>query len=204
MGASLAIPVQHGRVSRKTALIAALPAAVVGVVLAAWFSGASTETLLVDPGVGVRWGLPLAETGLQLAQALAIGAFLLLATAIPPASRAWMKTLQIGAISAGVWTALAIAKLVLTYARTSGSDMASPSFGDELWDFMIRIDLGRALAIQVVVVAIMTLVAVMVQRPSQAGWPIVLGIIAIIPQAITGHASGTEGHHTAEIGRAHV
>src|SRR5690625_6162927 len=43
----------------------------------------------------------------------------------------------------------------------------------------------------------MTVVAVVVQRPSQAGWPILLGIIAIIPQAITGHASGTEGHHTA-------
>src|SRR5690625_131689 len=197
MGETLATPLHAGRVSRQSALIAALPAAIVGAVLAAWFSGASTETLLVDPGVSVRWGLPLVETGLQLAQALAIGAFLLLATAIPPASRAWMKTLQIGAISAGVWTALAIAKLVLTYARTSGSDMASPSFGDELWDFMIRIDLGRALAIQVVVVAIMTLVAVMVQRPTQAGWPILLAVIALIPQAITGHASGTEGHHTA-------
>src|SRR5690625_8004707 len=99
-----------------------------------------------------------------------------------------MRTLQIGAISSGLWTALAIVQLVLTYARTSGSEMTSPSFGDELWDFMIRIDLGRALAIQVVVVAIMTVVAVVVQRPSQAGWPILLGIIAIIPQAITGRS----------------
>src|SRR5690625_1042969 len=197
MGETLATPVHVGRVSRQTALITAIPAAIVGVVLAAWFSGASTETLLIDPGVAVRWGLPIVTTVLQLAQALAIGAFLMLATAFPPRTRAWMKTLQIGAISSGLWTALAIVQLVLTYARTSGSEMTSPSFGDELWDFMIRIDLGRALAIQVVVVAIMTVVAVVVQRPSQAGWPIVLGIIAIIPQAITGHASGTEGHHTA-------
>lgn len=197
MGESVTAAVHHGRVSRRTALIASLPAAFVGVVVAAWFSGASTETLLIDPGVAVRWGLPLAETVLQLAQAIAIGAFLVLATAIPPASRAWAKTLQIGAIAAGTWTAGAIAKLVLTYARTSGSDMASPTFGDELWDFMTRIDLGRALAIQVLVVAIMTVVAVMVQRPAQAGWPILFGVIALIPQAITGHAAGTEGHHTA-------
>lgn len=198
MGETLAASIIHsGRVSRTTALIAALPAAIVGVVLAALFSGATTDALLIDPGLAVRWGLPLVETGLQLAQALAIGAFLLLATAIPPKARAWAKTLQIGIISAGVWTALAIAKLVLTYARTSGSDMASPSFGDELWDFVTRIDLGRALAVQVIVVALMTIVAVLVQRPAQAGWPILLAIIAIIPQAITGHASGTEGHHTA-------
>src|SRR5690625_2355835 len=160
MGETLATPVNVGRVSRQSALIAAIPAAIVGVVLAAWFSGASTETLLIDPGTVVRWGLPIVTTVLQLAQALAIGAFLLLAVAIPPRTRAWIQTLQIGAICSGLWTALAIVQLVLTYARTSGSEMTSPSFGDELWDFMIRIDLGRALAIQVVVVAIMTVVAV--------------------------------------------
>src|SRR5690625_781120 len=197
MGETLATPVNVGRVSRQSALIAAIPAAIVGVVLAAWFSGASTETLLIDPGTVVRWGLPIVTTVLQLAQALAIGAFLLLAVAIPPRTRAWIQTLQIGAICSGLWTALAIVQLVLTYARTSGSEMTSPSFGDELWDFMTRIDLGRALAIQVIVVAIMTIVAVLVQQPAHAGWPILLAIIAIIPQAITGHASGTEGHHTA-------
>ncbi len=197
MGETLATPVHVGRVSRQTALITAIPAAIVGVILAAWFSGASTETLLIDPGVAVRWGLPIVTTVLQLAQALAIGAFLMLAVAIPPRTRAWLKTMQIGAFSAGLWTALAVAQLVLTYARTAGSDMTSPSFGDELWDFVTRIDLGRALAVQIIVVAIMTVVAVSVQRPTQAGWPIFLAIIAIIPQAITGHASGTEGHHTA-------
>src|SRR5690625_6353132 len=144
MGETLATPVHVGRVSRQTALITAIPAAIVGVVLAAWFSGASTETLLIDPGVAVRGGLPIVTTVLQLAQALAIGAFLMLASAFPPRTRAWMKTLQIGAISSGLWTALAIVQLVLTYARTSGSEMTSPSFGDELWDFMIRIDLGRS------------------------------------------------------------
>src|SRR5690625_2464361 len=197
MGETLATPVNVGRVSRQSALIAAIPAAIVGVVLAAWFSARSPGTLLIDPGTVVRWGLPIVTTVLQLPQALAIGAFLLLAVAIPPRTRAWIQTLQIGAICSGWWTALAIVQLVLTYARTSGSEMTSPSFGDELWDFMIRIDLGRALAIQVVVVAIMTVVAVVVQRPSQAGWPIWLGIIAVLPQPMTGHASGTEGHHTA-------
>lgn len=197
MGEILATPVHEGRVSRQTALITAIPAAIVGVVLAAWFSGASTETLLIDPGVAVRWGLPIVTTLLQLSQALAIGSFLLLAAVIPPRARAWARTLQIGAISSGLWAALATAKLVLTYARTSGSEMTSPTFGDELWDFITRIDLGRALAIQVVVVAVMTVIAVMVQRPAHAGWPIALAVIALVPQAITGHAAGTEGHHTA-------
>src|SRR5690625_7084598 len=111
----------------------------------------------------------------------------MLAVEIPLRTRAWIITMLIGAISAGLWTALAVAQLVLTYARTSGSDMSAPSFGDELWDFVTRIDLGRALAVQIVVVAIMTVVAVIVQRPTQAGWPIFLAIIAII-----------------QIGRAHV
>src|SRR5690625_7132113 len=89
MGETLATPVNVGRVSRQSALIAAIPAAIVGVVLAAWFSGASTETLLIDPGTVVRWGLPIVTPVLQLAQALAIGAFLLLAVAIPTRTRPW-------------------------------------------------------------------------------------------------------------------
>src|SRR5699024_6987193 len=91
----------------------------------------------------------------------------------------------------------ALAKLVLSYAQTSGSDMLAPSFGTELWDFMVNIDLGRALAIQVVMVAILTVVAVLAQSPTGAGWLAVISIIALIPQAIIGHAAGTEGHHTA-------
>src|SRR5690625_7742753 len=106
MGETLATPVHVGRVSRQTALITAIPAAIVGVVLAAWFSGASTETLLIDPGIAVRWGLPIVTTVLQLAQALAIGAFMMLATASPPRTRASLQTPPTGATSSVPRTAL--------------------------------------------------------------------------------------------------
>lgn len=197
MTETLATQSAVGRVSRRTALWSAIPAAFVGVVIAAWFSGAANPTLVIDPGVAVRWGLPTVSTGVQLAQALALGAFVLLAVAVPRDSRAWLPMLKIGAISSGLWTALALAKLILSYAQTSGSDMLAPTFGTELWDFMVNIDLGRALTVQVVMVALLTVVAVLAQSPTGVGWLAVISIIALIPQAIIGHAAGTEGHHTA-------
>src|SRR5699024_12808816 len=101
MTETLATQSAVGRVSRRTALWSAIPAALVGVVIAAWFSGAANPTLVIDPGVVVRWGLPTVSTGVQLGQALALGAFVLLAVAGPRGSRAWLPMLKFGGSEGG-------------------------------------------------------------------------------------------------------
>lgn len=191
-----AIP-DGGRISRRAALIAVIPASIVAVVVAMAAAGTAAPPLVADPGTLVRWGLPVVTTLLQLAQALAVGAFLLAATVVPPRSNAWIPVRQIGAIAAGAWALLSILQLVMTYSRASGTPIGGPTFGSELWIFVTTIDMGKALSVQLAFVALLTVLAVLITRPRGAGLLLAVSVAALVPQALTGHAAGTEGHETA-------
>ncbi len=68
----------------------------------------AAEQLLVDPGAGVRYGLPIAMLVLRIASSLTLGTLLFAAFALPASHPAYEKTLQIAAVAAGVWTVPAL------------------------------------------------------------------------------------------------
>ena len=190
-------------------------AAVLTVVLGVWFSGAALPALVLDPGPLVRWGLPVAETFVQVAAATTIGSLVLAVCVLPrreerasgarrPArtgpvadGTAYPRSLLVAAWAAGAWTLAAVAQLVLSYANVAGTSVTAPSFGDELWLYVTQISLGRTLGSVVVVAALVTALSMVVRTPTGAAWTLALGVVALWQLAQLGHAAGAAGHDLA-------
>lgn len=191
--------------------------AVVAVLVAVSFSGAAAATALADPGAAVRWGLPVVDVLTDLALAVTLGALALVIGIVPrrapveahPERRgtagggaaavgaAWSAGTTVAAVAAGVWTVLAVVRMVLTYAQVSGSPVDLGSSGAQLWLFVTQVDLGRAYAGIVLVAAAVTALALVVGTPTGAGWTGALALVALWMQSGTGHASGAAHHEVA-------
>ncbi|QGQ20642.1 copper resistance protein CopD [Cellulomonas sp. JZ18] len=194
-------------------------AALVGVA----FSGTAAAVALGDPGVVVRWGLPVVETLTELAGALALGALVLAVCvlprrasaaaetpaatvpATPPAGTAraradgtaYPRSLVLAGVASGTWTVLSVVHLVLAYASVAGSSPTAPGFGDELALFVTQIDLGRALLTLTTLAAVATVLALVVATPTGAAWAAVLVVAALWQLGQTGHAAGAASHELA-------
>jgi len=182
------------------ALLAAL--ALVGALAGVAFTGAAAAVLLGDPGVVVRWGLPVVSSLTRLAAAMTTGGLVLLAVVLPRGATAgpgsaWAAGARLVAGAAATWTVLAVAELVFTYGSVAGRPLTSPRFGDELWLFATQVGVGRALAGIVVAVALLAAVALVVRTPSGAAWTSLLAVAALWLEAGTGHAAGAANHELA-------
>jgi putative copper resistance protein D len=191
--------------------------AVVAVLVAISFSGAAAATALADPGAAVRWGLPVVDVLTDLALAVTLGALALVIGIVPrraaveahPDRRstapggtsavgaAWPAGTTVTAVAAGVWTVLAVVRVVLTYAQVSGSPVDLGSSGAQLWLFVTQVDVGRAYAGIVLVAAAVTALALAVGTPTGAGWTGALALVALWMQSGTRHASGAAHHEVA-------
>jgi putative copper resistance protein D len=190
-------------------------AGVVAVLVAAAFSGAAAALVLGDPGAGVRWGLPVASTLVDVASATTLGALLLAAFVVPlrrgsPSARgsssggralgtrdAWGGATTLAAGAAGAWTVLAVVELVLTYASVAGTAPGEAGFGDQLGLFVTQVDLGRTLTSVVVLVAVATVLAMLVATPTGVAWTALVVLVALWQVASTGHAAGAANHELA-------
>lgn len=179
--------------------IAALAvAAVAAVVAGIAFTGAAAPTALRDPGALVRWGLPIASTGAELAASATLGGLVLLATVLVRRDEAIVRAASgVTAVAAAVWTLTAVVELVLTYANVAGLSPADPAFGGELGQFVTQFELGRVLLTVAVVAAVVTALALMTTSPLGAAWTALLVVIALWQSAQTGHAAGAASHDLA-------
>jgi cytochrome c oxidase assembly factor CtaG/putative copper export protein len=194
---------------RRAVRVAALPAAAVVLGVAAvlagvTLTGAATPSVLFDPGPGVRWGLPLVTVAGDLAAAVTLGVLVLTAVALPlraPAGRpgppALAAALQLVTAAAAVWTLTALLRLVLQYAETSGTPLPDPAFGQQLVGFVRDTDAGRGLFVTVAVAGLMTMIAAGGRSPGAVGVLVLLGLAALVPPALAGHAAGSADHETA-------
>jgi len=182
-------------------------------VVALLFSGAAAPTGVLDPGALVRWGVPVATTLADGAAAVTLGALALCALVLPaPAGRqggssrrrrdpvdgtAWLISARVAGVAAIVWTLAGVLRIVLTYSRTSGRRLDEPSFGSELAHFITQIPMGRAFLVATVLAAVLATVCVAVSTPTGAALAGALGLVAIVPIALTGHAAGASDHGLA-------
>lgn len=194
---------------------AAVPAAVLGVLVAAAVTGASAPTLIADPGAVVRWGAPLVATLTQLAQAAVLGGAVVLAFVLPgagsrlpdggrtdggqPAGRsaaegAWRRIRVVVAVAGPVWALLAVGDLVLGYAVVAARPLGGAGFGDELAFYVTQISTGRADLLTAAIVAVVALASVSVSGRRSALALLVLTVGALLPAASSGHASGSTNH----------
>jgi cytochrome c oxidase assembly factor CtaG/putative copper export protein len=174
--------------------VAMVAAVVVGMIL----GGAATPTKLADAGDFVRWGLPLAKGVTYLGTAVAIGSLAFAAYALSAKTAQLTKAMNLAALGAGIWTIFGAITLLFTYLSVTGTAFStSDTFGQSLWLFITTIDLGRYLALNLLAGAILTVLALGFQNLTSALLLAALGLLGLVPLALTGHAAGAANHAMA-------
>ncbi len=184
-------------------MVAAAVVVAVGVLAAAGELTAGPGGL--DSGPLVRVGLPVARAVHDLAASLTIGLLVLAVwlvapdrgTAVSRLTGARFAMLRAAAVTVGAWLASAVAVLGLTGADVVGVPVTSPTFASSLAVFARYTDLGRSLLVSVLLVVAAALLTVWSSRLATAGCAAGLGLVALLPLALTGHAAGSGSHESS-------
>ena len=160
---------------------------------------------LLDAGPLVRVGLPVARSIHDLAASLTVGLLVLAVWAVAPergaaADRltgARLAMIRAASVSVGAWLLSAVAVLLLTVADVAGVPLTSPTFPATASAFATQVDLGRALWVSVLLVLAVAVATVLSSRVATAGWAAGLGLLALLPLALTGHAAGSGDHQNS-------
>ena len=115
--------------------------------------------------------------------------------------RAWERARVLTAVTAILWAVSQLVDVVLTHLDVSGTALSDPTYGAQLWQFVTELDLGRNLALAALFAAIATIAVVAIGSLTGAGWALGLTAFAVIPLALTGHASGAADHNFAVSGQ---
>ena len=176
-------------------LIAALIAAtIIGLLI----SGAANPFKLVDPGAVVRWGLPIARSLTDIAMATSIGSLVISAFVFAEGSAQLTTAMNVASIAAVIWTIAGMLQFNFVYLNVTGSSFTfAQSHGSGLWLFATSVELGRYLALNILGGAIIAVLALAFQRLTAAALIAALGLLTLVPIALTGHAAGTENHGMA-------
>jgi putative copper resistance protein D len=170
-----------------------IPAGLLGGVFAAPVAG------LPDPGQIVRWGLPIARAVHDLAAAGTIGLLVVAATIIPEASNTSRRitAARYASASGVVWVVAGLVGLVFSFASISGTRLTDPAFATQLQTFALQIEVLRVAVISSAMAFVVTTGAAIVRRRSAMVALAALGVLAILPLSLAGHAAGSGSHDTA-------
>src|SRR5450631_3809614 len=182
-------------------LILATMAVVAVVVPAGLLGGAFAAPVAGLPDVGpvVRWGIPIVRAIHDLAAASTIGLLVVAATIIPEARHTARRiTAARYACACGVvWVVAGLVGLVFSFADLSGTAMTDPTFGAQFQTFVFQLEFLRVAALSFAMALVVTMGAAVVRRRSGMVFLAALSILAILPLALAGHASGAASHEMA-------
>ncbi|GMA24239.1 hypothetical protein GCM10025864_19980 [Luteimicrobium album] len=188
-------------------VVLAAPGTVVIGIVAVLLAGAFTQafaapgTGLLDPGVVVRLGLPVATLVTELSMAVTVGSLALALFVLPwrePSDGVgFRRALVTAAVGAGLWAVAGLVQLVLEDANIAGMSLTDPAFGQQLGVFMTQVAYGRTLLEIVVLAAVTSTLLLLVRTPTGTAWTALLPVAALSLQAGTGHAAGTSSHELA-------
>ena len=124
---------------------------------------------LPDAGPLVGWALPLVKLVVDLAAVATVGLLLAAAVLLPSAKdllgAAATRAARLAAVTGAVWSAAALALLVLTYADIIGVPLSDALDAGQLWRFAVELAQGRAWAVTAVTAAVAAVVAGRADRP---------------------------------------
>src|SRR3954447_26283786 len=160
---------------------------------------------LLDPGPLVRVGLPVARTLQDLAASLTIGLLVLAVWAVAPESGSSTDRLtgpraamvRVASVSVGAWLLSATAVLVFTVADVAGLRLDAPTFSATVLGFVTQVELGKALWVSLLLVVAVAVLTVLSARVTCAAWAAGVALLALLPLALTGHASGSGDHQNS-------
>jgi cytochrome c oxidase assembly factor CtaG/putative copper export protein len=161
-------------------------------------TGAANPFELVDPGAVVRWGLPIARSITDIAMATSIGAMVVAAFIFAEGSPELKVAMNIASVSAVIWTIAGMIEFNFVYLNITGTAFSTQqNFGSGLLLFATSVQLGQYLALNLIGAALIAILALAFQRLTSAALIAALGLLSIIPIALTGHAAGTTNHGMA-------
>lgn len=175
-----------------------LAATLVAVMWGLSIGGAANERELADPGAVVRIGMPLLRTLVNVAVAGLIGSLVMAVWAFSTERREYAIALDIAAGSAAVLTVASGATLMFTYSDLASMPFSASSvFGAGLAQFVTEVELGQLWLWELLIAAIVTVLAFAVRGRKLTLLVLVLALFTTLPLAQQGHAAGAAGHSQA-------
>jgi len=172
--------------------------AALGLIVGMVTGGAATPSALGDTGDFLRWGTPAFRSVGDIAEAIAIGSLVFAAFALEAKSEAFTKTLSVAAIASAIWALAGSAYLLSTFLLISGSQISlENTFADQLWIFITDIQLGQMLALNIVAAFALSIFTLLIRTLFGAAVAAAVGLAALVPIALSGHAAGSASHAMA-------
>jgi cytochrome c oxidase assembly factor CtaG/putative copper export protein len=182
-----------------SAMATALVVLVGALVLGGGGAGAAVSGL-DDPGGFTRWGLPVAKVVLDGASAVTVG-LLALAAMLPSRNGELggdaLRALRAAANVAIVWAAAVVVVHLLTLSDLVGQPVWDALAGNAFASYTSSVAQGQAYATVVVLALTLVPVARLTLGRGGAIAVLCLGIGALIPPGLIGHASTGDYHHSA-------
>ncbi|ARC58189.1 Copper transport protein YcnJ [Frondihabitans sp. 762G35] len=203
---SLTVPTGSLRLPRGVPLVLGLciPLGLALALGAMYFTGAIGGTLLVDPGQFVLNGLPLATGVFDGASAVTIGLLVVATLALPgqrkdPLSASysvWFAT-KWAAWAGLVWLLSAVATLLFTVANVLQVPFTSPTFRSQFAFVAFQLPIGQTWLVTIGAILVSLVILVTTKNVSWIATATVLALFALMPLALSGHASGSNEHVNA-------
>jgi putative copper resistance protein D len=169
-----------------------------GLIVGMFTGGAASPSQLGDVGEVLRWGTPAFRSINNIAQAITIGSLIFVAFSLGEKSKAFAKTLSVAAIAASVWALSGTAYLLATFLNVTGSELsAETSFTEQLFVFITDIELGQMLALNFAGAFVLSIATLLVRKLFGAAVCAAIGLLSLVPVALSGHAAGTASHAMA-------
>jgi putative copper resistance protein D len=169
-----------------------------GLIVGMFTGGAASPSQLGDVGEALRWGTPAFRSINNIAQAITIGSLIFIAFSLGEKSKAFAKTLSLAAVAASIWALSGTAYLLATFLNVTGSELsAETSFTQQLFVFITDIELGQMLALNFAVAFVLSIATLLVRKLFGVAVCAAIGLLSLVPVALSGHAAGTASHAMA-------
>ena len=160
--------------------------------------GGAVPLQFSDPGPLIRYGVPITKALMNLSMAVAIGSLVFAAFAANEKSAVLRKLLNLSSAGAAAWAVAGSVHFVLSFVSVSGASFSlDESFSQGLIVYATEIELGISLALNLAGAFLISILALSVSGLFGTAVTTAIGLLALVPLALIGHAAGTENHSLA-------
>jgi len=180
------------------AYVVLLGAPVVAVALLAVTGGLalSVQTGLAATDDVVQVALPAVQALRSVGAVLTVGALVVASCCLRPGA-ARDAARDLATTAALVWGSGAAALVGLTFADATGTEVLGSGFFDGSWYFAQNFELGRYLAAESAIAALVVVLGLATRGSVGLGVSTIIALVGLWPMALTGHAAGTLRHDAA-------
>lgn len=162
------------------------------------YGGGADAPLALDPGVVVRYGLPIAKLLVDLSASVAVGSLVLTCFALDKRAPEFDRALDIAAAAAAIWTVSAGVTGFFTFLAAFNQPIRfDDTFGQVLGTFLSTTELGEAWLATTLFAAAVTVLCFAVRNVTVLAGVTVLAAAGLLPATLEAHRGGTAQHSLA-------